>query len=84
MYGLLISPRAQKQFRKLERHIQECICAVIERVRTRPEHYAEALVGKDAYKIRIGDYRAIIDIDHKQKNILIIKVGHRKTVYDRL
>lgn len=33
------------------------------------------------FKLKIGDYRAIYDIDHSRKVITVHKVGHRKDIY---
>ncbi len=49
-----------------------------------PEHYLEYLVEIDAYKLRSGDYRMIIDLDKQNEIILVRLIGHRKNVYDRL
>jgi mRNA-degrading endonuclease RelE of RelBE toxin-antitoxin system len=37
----------------------------------------------DGFKLRVGDYRAIIDVDNSTKTIKVLKVGHRKNVYER-
>ena len=36
---------------------------------------------KNMYKLRIGDYRIIYELDNPNKLITIIKVGHRKNIY---
>jgi len=41
------------------------------------------LVGDPGYKLRVGDYRVIMDIDNKIIRILILKVGHRRNIYDK-
>jgi len=33
------------------------------------------------YKLRVGDYMVIVDIDSTTKEIKINKIGHRKNVY---
>ena len=33
------------------------------------------------YHVRIGDYRVIYEIDEKNKQIIILAVGHRKDIY---
>jgi mRNA interferase RelE/StbE len=35
----------------------------------------------DRYRIRVGDYRVIYEVDDAQLLILIVDVGHRKDVY---
>lgn len=37
----------------------------------------------DLYRIRQGDYRIIYNISDLTVTVLIIKVGHRKEVYER-
>ncbi|MBP7346206.1 MAG: type II toxin-antitoxin system RelE/ParE family toxin [Sediminibacterium sp.] len=39
------------------------------------------LKGRNAYRIRIGDYRAIYDIIDNKLIITVINVAHRKDVY---
>jgi mRNA interferase RelE/StbE len=36
---------------------------------------------KGLYRYRFGDHRVIYAIDHKEKTILILRVGRRKEVY---
>ncbi|MBD3310841.1 type II toxin-antitoxin system RelE/ParE family toxin [Candidatus Woesearchaeota archaeon] len=83
MYEVIISTRALKQISKLDKDIQERIYKVLERIRTRPEAHVTKLVGDTAYKLRVGDYRLLIDINQQQLIVLVIKAGHRKNIYNR-
>lgn len=65
---------------KLERNIQKRIISSLERIRIRPEAFITKLVVDPGYKLRIGDYRVIMDIDKNNLIILVIKVGHRKKI----
>jgi len=80
-YEILFSDKSLKQLKKMERHVQERIIAAMERVRIKPEKYVTKLVGDPGYKLRIGDYRIIMDIDSENLQILILKIGHRKNIY---
>ncbi|MBS3106861.1 type II toxin-antitoxin system RelE/ParE family toxin [Candidatus Woesearchaeota archaeon] len=82
MYSLEFTETAQKQFAKLERLVQERITRVLERICTRPQSYLVRLVGEPLYKLRVGDYRLIISMDEGRLILLVIKVGHRKNVYN--
>ncbi len=84
MYDIIFSDKAKKQFSKLEKNIQERIGAVLERIKIRPEPFVEKLIGERGYKLRIGDYRIILDIDKSKLLILILMIGHRKNIYDKL
>lgn len=82
MYEIIFSDKAKIQLKKLERPVQERIIKSLERIRIRPESYITKLVGDPGYKFRVGDYRLIIDINKERLQILVIKVGHRKNIYD--
>ncbi len=82
-YEIIFSDKALKQLKKMEKNVQERIIAVLERIRIRPEAYVTKLVGDPGYKLRVSDYRIIMDIDNQKLLILVLKVGHRKNIYDR-
>ncbi|MDZ4205279.1 MAG: type II toxin-antitoxin system RelE/ParE family toxin, partial [Bacteroidales bacterium] len=39
------------------------------------------LKGEAAFRIRIGDYRIIYEIDESAIHLTVVSVGHRKDVY---
>ena len=82
-YEIIFSDKALIQLKKLEKNAQERIIAVLERIRVRLENHVTKLVGDPGYKLRVGDYRIILDIDNRILKILILKVGHRKNIYGR-
>ncbi len=82
VYEVIISDSALKQINKLENKNQERIFNALDKIRIRPESYVKKLVGMPGYRLRVGDYRVIVDIDKGKLIILVIKVGHRKNVYD--
>ena len=81
MYEIVFSEKAKKQFLKLEKDIQKRIITSLDRIKIRPEAYVTKLVGDTSYRLRVGDYRVIMDIDKGKLIILIIKVGHRRNIY---
>jgi mRNA interferase RelE/StbE len=38
--------------------------------------------GKDAYRIRVGDYRILYEIRDRALVVLVIRVGHRREIYE--
>ncbi|MBI4139837.1 type II toxin-antitoxin system RelE/ParE family toxin [Candidatus Woesearchaeota archaeon] len=83
MYAIEYSETARKQIHKLARDLQERIITTLERIRVRPEVYVTKLVGEPEYKLRVGDYRIILDIQKEKLIILLLKAGHRKNIYDK-
>lgn len=44
---------------------------------------ATKLVGADAWRVRVGDYRVIYLIDDVVTVVTVTKIGHRRDVYER-
>ena len=83
-YEIIFTDTSRKQFKKLEKDVQERIIKALERIRIRPEVHVKKLVGDPGYRLRVGEYRAIIDIEKDKLIILVIKIGHRKNIYKKL
>lgn len=69
---------------KLPNDIKSRIFNKITSIKENPFHYFERLKGRSDYKLRIGDYRVIADIDSNKRIINITFAGHRKNVYDKV
>jgi len=82
-YEIVFSDKAFKQLKKLEKSVQERIIKVLERVRIRPDSYVTKLVGDLGFRLRVGEYRIIIDIDKDKLLVLVIKIGHRSSIYKK-
>ncbi|MBI4016258.1 MAG: type II toxin-antitoxin system RelE/ParE family toxin [Candidatus Aenigmarchaeota archaeon] len=82
MYSIEFSEYAEKQFSKLDSQVQQRIVSVLDRIRIRPIDHLVKLIGIEAYKCRIGDYRTICTVNHESRTIFVVKVGHRKDVYE--
>ena len=81
-YQVIFSDLALKQLRKLDREIGQRIISALERIRIRPDAYVKKLVGDEGYRIRVGNYRVILDLDKEKLIILVLRIGHRRNVYD--
>ena len=80
-YAVLLHPKASKELENLEKSISERIKKKLRELSTDPEK-GERLKHSDFWRLRIGEYRAIYEIDHKNENVIILFIGHRKDVYD--
>ncbi|MAG15807.1 cytotoxic translational repressor of toxin-antitoxin stability system [Candidatus Woesearchaeota archaeon] len=83
MYEVTLSPKAHRQVKKLPKLVAERIVDVLDRAKIRPEQHFERLVGKELYKLRVGDYRIIAEIIHNTLHILVLEIDHRKRIYKR-
>jgi mRNA interferase RelE/StbE len=82
-YRIIWSVLASKQLKSLDRSIAKRIYEKVGQLRQNPERYVEKLVRYPYYRLRIGDYRVILDIQKEVVRIMILKVGHRSNVYER-
>ncbi|MFH0837357.1 MAG: type II toxin-antitoxin system RelE/ParE family toxin [Candidatus Aenigmatarchaeota archaeon] len=80
-YSIIFSTLATKQFRLLDKTVQERILILLERIRIRPYDFIEKLVGSSYFKLRVGDYRVILRIENNNLIILVVKLGHRRNIY---
>ena len=81
-YEVNIKPKAIKQLKKLPKEITERILKKIVFIKDTPQSFMKKLESKDIWSLRAGDYRVLIDIYEDKKLMEIIKVGHRKEIYD--
>ncbi len=75
------SELAAEKFRKLHKPVRERIARKLQQLARDPARYLTRLSSVGAYKLRIGDYRAIVDVDWDGKVVYVLTVGHRSTVY---
>jgi mRNA interferase RelE/StbE len=81
-YTVLIERYAQKQLLKFDKTVIPTIKTAIGALAQNPRpHGYIKLKGEEAYRIRVGDYRIIYEIDDEIIIVTVIAVGHRKEVY---
>lgn len=85
-YQIRLSERAEQVLRKLDKVIAK---RIVRRLRWLAENVAEivhqALKGQfsDYFRLRVGDYRIMYQLDHEQRLILVEEIGHRSDIYDQ-
>ena len=80
-FTVLIRPKAAKSLRKLQRSVGVRIAESLARLEESPE-IGEQLRPSQFWRIRVGDYRVIYEIDRSSNGVIVLFVGHRKNVYD--
>ncbi len=85
MWKVEYSPRAAKAMRKLDRQVTRRVFDAIERLATLddPTSACKALTGNLSgfWRLRAGDWRAVVDIRRGELIILTLDVGHRSKIY---
>jgi len=75
---------AREDVRSLESEIRKRIIKKIATIAEHPLRFVERVQGYLLFKLRIGDYRAILDIKQETAEIIVVLVGHRSKVYQEL
>jgi mRNA interferase RelE/StbE len=82
-FEVLYDPKAEKQLDRLPKDTARRILKKMKEVAV-SGHGIEAL--KDAqygFKVRVGDYRVLVDVTHKPNTIIVRYIGHRSVIYKR-
>lgn len=84
MYSIEFTSVASKALRKLPRNIRELVNSKIQELARDPFGAAnvKALVGQPGYRLRVGDWRVIYDVDSGRVVVRVLKVGPRGGVYE--
>ncbi len=84
MFTVRYSSQALKFFKRIDKKLAERILNKIEELRSNPfpqevkkiEGYTENI-----YRVRVGDYRILYEVDKGNNLLGIVKIDHRSTVY---
>ncbi len=83
-YRVEVVPAARRHAAKLPSSIRQRIEIALEGLSVDPRPAgARALVGSDALRLRIGDYRAVYRVDDTARVVEVLRVAHRREVYRR-
>ena len=68
--------------KKSDQQISKRIFSKISQAAGNPFHFFLHLQHSGLHKLRVGDYRVLAAMEVSQKKIFILKIGHRKNVYE--
>ena len=81
-YSVLILPRAERELDSLPAEHVERIDNAIGALGDDPRpHNCKKLKDHDAWRIRVGNYRVVYEINDAERVVVVIHVGHRREVY---
>ncbi len=83
-YEIRYDRKAAEYLESLPKEISKRIVKKASDAKENPMHFFEPLENRKDFKLRIGDYRLIADIDHHLKRIEVTLIDHRKRVYKHL
>ncbi len=80
-FEIIWSDSAVTQLKKLDRSVANQIFQKVTQLKENPYRNVKRIVGSPFFRLRVGDYRVIIDIQESVLRVLILKIGHRKKIY---
>ncbi|MFN5594111.1 MAG: type II toxin-antitoxin system RelE family toxin [Aphanizomenon sp.] len=85
IYELIITKSIQKQLDNLPNNIQERVYDKISQLaeEPRPDGVVKLKGYDNEYRIRIGDYRLVYEIQDEQLIVLLVQCKHRRDVYKK-
>lgn len=81
-FTVLLHPKAARELDRLENQTKRRVRENLKELRNNPDKIGKRLRPSDFWSLRIGDYRAIYEIDSAERRVIILFVGHRSKVYD--
>jgi mRNA interferase RelE/StbE len=82
-YSVKLHPDVVRFLEKCEKELSERIEHKFKLLKEDPFRFLEHFEGQDFYKLRVGDYRALIDVDKERKIIFVRFLDKRSRVYKR-
>lgn len=83
MYEILLERNAERDLKKLPKEIFDWVVLKIKSLAQNPKPPGtRKIVGsRNDWRIRVGDYRVIYEIDEEGRAIRIMRIRHRKQAY---
>ncbi len=84
-YTIELKPAAVRDLRKLPADVRRRVAARIDALAIDPTPPGtETLKGEpNCFRLRLGDYRILYQVEGKGLTVLVIRVGHRREIYRR-
>ena len=83
MYKLIFEKKVLNDLNKVDNLLKSRVWKKLQECKENPFRFFEKLVEREGFKLRIGDWRIIADIDASEKIIHVLKFDHRKNIYDK-
>ncbi|MGA1847579.1 type II toxin-antitoxin system RelE family toxin [Deferribacter abyssi] len=84
-YKIVFTPNAKKQIKKLPKKDAKRILDFLKKqeIKENPRVKGKPLKGNlnEFWRYRVGNYRVIVKIEDNQLVVLVVRIGHRKNIY---
>ena len=86
IYQVELAPAAKRQIRKLPQATQDRILDKLEELAAtpRPPGAKRLENAQGLWRVRVGDYRVVYQVEDQVLMVLVVRVGHRRVAYRKL
>jgi mRNA interferase RelE/StbE len=84
-YTVLLTSTASRQLEVLPEQVRRRVDRMINSLEEdpRPPQIGKLMGTKDEWRIRVGDYRILLEIDDRNETVVIFRILHRKEAYKK-
>lgn len=81
-YSVFILARAQRELTALPKRDYERVKSAIAGLSQNPRPAGcVKLTGREGWRLRVGQYRVVYEIDYTAQVVTILNIGHRREIY---
>ena len=81
-YRVILPKSVQKELDRLPGDVGKRVMVRLRALESNPRPAdVKKLKGRPAWRVRVGDYRMIYEIHHRELVVVVITIGHRREVY---
>jgi mRNA interferase RelE/StbE len=86
VYRLEITKPAIRGLRRLPANTARLIRGKLDQLAEAPvgvRRNVKPLTGRPGFRLRVGDWRVVYELDHARRRLIVLDIGPRASVYDR-
>ncbi len=85
-YRVDLRPTVLKKLKSIPKNEAKKISKKIDSLEKNPKPYGYKKIkgGENLYRVRAGDYRILYEVHDNALTILVIRIGHRKEIYQHI
>ncbi len=83
MYKIIISKKASEFILQLDKGYKNKIKTILYSLKNNPFSYPYKKIRGETnlYRIRVGKYRILYEVNKKENLIVVLKIDHRRSIY---
>ena len=81
MWTVIWSDKSVRQLRNIDKINKQRIYGAVTEIPIDPYRAVERLVNSTFYRLRVGKYRIILNLQQHVMTIFVVEIDHRKRIY---